>query len=427
MAFLSVAALLGAACSGSEAGDSASTEPPPTDPAATEPAVTDPPDAEPVVSEPAVSEPVGTDASAETTAPEVTAPESTAAAAPAVYDFSAIGPIVDGFVAEEGLNGAGLIVVDRDDGVVHEQYWGEFGTDRVSLIASSSKMISASILWRLDDDGMLDMDAPVADVVEWGVGNPDVTPAQLISNSSGLVGLLPDPTYAPYLCQYIATGTLQQCAEQIFTTAEDDADVIQPDTEFRYGGAQWTVAGAVAEAASGKTWAGLVDEFVTQPCGLESLQYNNHFAQIGVGGFDYPVEFNSDPSTLAATDNPNPEGGAYVTVPDYGQLMLMQLRGGMCGDVEVVSSEAIERMHADRIAEAYDGDAGDATTGYGMGWWVDRDSGRISDNGAYGTVPWLDLDGGFGAYLVVEANTGVGGNLAALLYEPVEAAVLAAR
>ncbi len=425
VAFLAVAALVGTACSSSESTSPAATEPTATestsdatiDPPADPPA-TDPPASEPVVSEFSASGPVETEAPTE--------PEVAAATEPAPYDFSAIGPIVDAFVAEQGLNGAGLIVVDREDGVVHEEYWGEFRADRISLIASSSKMISASVLLRLDDDGVLDIDAPVADVVDWGRGNPEVTPAQLISNSSGLVGLLPDPVYAPYLCQYVATGTLQECAEQIFTTTDDDADVVPPDTEFRYGGAQWTVAGAVAEAASGKTWAELVDEFIATPCGLDSLEYNNHFAQM-TRGFDYPVEFNSDPSTLAATDNPNPEGGAYVTVPDYGQLMLMQLRGGMCGDERVVSSNAIERMHADRIAEAYGGSAGDVTTGYGMGWWVDRDTGRISDNGAYGTAPWLDLDDGFGAYLVVEASTAVGSTLAALLHGPVEAAVLAAR
>ena len=39
-------------------------------------------------------------------------------------------------MAEQGLNGAGLIVVDEEDGVVHEEYWGEFEADRISLIAS---------------------------------------------------------------------------------------------------------------------------------------------------------------------------------------------------------------------------------------------------------------------------------------------------
>ncbi len=418
--FLSAAALIGAGCSASDGGESAatdpaSTDPVSTDPAATEPAVTEPAVTTPLVTEPAATEPVETDPPADTAAPD-----TAASAEPADYDFSAVGPIVEEYVAAQGLNGAGLIVVDRDDGVVHEEYWGEFDADRISLIASSSKMITASILMRLDDDGILDVDAPVADVVEWGAAHPTVTPAQLLSNSSGLPGLFEGFEYESYLCQYVPAGTLQDCAEQIFTTPEDDAAVIPPDTEFQYGGAQWTIAGATAEVASGQTWAELVDELIATPCGLESLGYNNKLA------LEYPVDFNGDPSSLPPTDNPNAEGGAYVNVPDYAQLMLMQLREGMCGDDQIVSSDAIERMHADRIGEVYGGEAGDATNGYGMGWWVDRESGRISDEGAFGTVPWLDLDDGFGAYLVVEATTEIGQNLAAELYEPVEAAVLAA-
>jgi CubicO group peptidase (beta-lactamase class C family) len=61
-----------------------------------------------------------------------------------------------------------LIVVDQEDGVVHEEYWGEFDADRTSLIASSGKMIAAGVLMSLDDQGILDVDAPVADVAMWG-------------------------------------------------------------------------------------------------------------------------------------------------------------------------------------------------------------------------------------------------------------------
>ena len=58
-----------------------------------------------------------------------------------------------------------------------------------------------------------------------------------------------------------------------------------------------------------------------------------------------------------------------------------------------------------------------------MGWWVDRETGRISDGGLYGTVPWLDLEDGYGAYLVVEADSLTGNALADLLYDVVEVAV----
>lgn len=365
-----------------------------------------------------------------TAPPTTTALPATAEPATTVaertYDFSAIDPIVADFVSERGLNGAGLIIVDDVDGVVHEDYWGEFSADRISLVASSSKMVTAGVLLRLQDDGLLDMGAPVADVAPWGVGNPTITPAQLVSNSSGLPGLTEGLTIGPYLCQYGAAGTLQSCVEAIYTTPDDDARVVAPDTEFDYGGAQWQVAGAVAELASQKSWAELIDEIYVQPCELEALGFNNHFSQIGVGGFTYPTEFDGDPATLQPTENPNMEGGMYVTTGDYAKLLLMHLRGGMCGDEAVLSPAALDAMHSDRIAEVYDGDAYSPDTGYGMGWWVDRASGRISDAGAYGSVPWLDLEDGYGAFLVIEADSGTGGELANLLYDVVESAHAAA-
>jgi CubicO group peptidase (beta-lactamase class C family) len=344
---------------------------------------------------------------------------------PIERDFSAIDPIVAQFVADNELNGATLVIVDRDEGVVFHEHWGDFDADRVSLVASSSKMITAGVLMRLHDDGLLDIDAPIADVVEWGDSHPDITPAQLISNSSGLVGLSPNPAFAPYVCQYIWTGTLQACAETILTTDGDDADVVAPDTEFRYGGGQWQVAGAVAEVAADKSWAQLIDEIYVEPCGLEALGFNNHFVQLGGDPFSYPTAFTGDPASLEPTENPNMEGGAYVTSGDYAQLLLMHLRGGLCGETRVLSAEAIDRLHEDRIGPAYGGDGGDADTGYGMGWWVDRPSGRISDGGAYGSVPWLDLGDGYGAYLVIEATSDLGQQLAGELYEPVESAMTA--
>lgn len=354
---------------------------------------------------------------------------ATTDAAPArSYDFSAVSPIVESFIASDGLNGAGLIVVDREDGVVYEDYWGEFSADRISLVASSTKMITAGVLLHLADQGLLDMDAPVADVAEWGAGNPTITPAQLVSSSSGLVGLLPDPAYGPYLCQFLVAGTLQECAATIFTTPDDDVDVAVPDTEFRYGGAQWQIAGATAEVASGKTWAELIDEIYVEPCELETLGYTNHWAQrqIGANGFDYPTMFDADPANLLPTDNPNMEGGAFITTGDYAKLLLMQLRGGMCGDTQVLSQESLDRMHADRIGEVFGGSAREGV-GYGMGWWVEREAERVSDPGAYGAVPWIDLEGGYAGYLVVESDAVTGNILAYQLYDPIDAAITAAR
>jgi CubicO group peptidase (beta-lactamase class C family) len=177
---------------------------------------------------------------------------------------------------------------------------------------------------------------------------------------------------------------------------------------------------------SGKSWAELIDEIYIQPCGVDTLGYNNHWVSLG-GGFEYPVDF--DVSQLTPTNNPHMEGGAYITAPDYAALMLMHLREGECDGGQVLSPEAVATSHADRVGDEWGGNAGsepsDADTGYGMGWWIDRESGRVSDGGAYGSQPWLDLEDGYGVYLAFEAGGSLGGGLAELLFDPIDEAMQA--
>ncbi len=322
--------------------------------------------------------------------------------------FGEVTNAVTSFVDEAQLDGATLIIVEREEGVIYEEYFGAFDAERVSLIASASKMISAGVLLRLQEQQLLDIEAPIEQVVGWEGNNPDITTAQLLSNSSGLVGIAPDLYYAPYACQWESPGTLQACGETIFTTTDDDAAQTEPDTGFRYGGGQWQVAGAVAETVAGESWNELVRKTYAA-CDVPSLGYIS-LGSLLDGSFVYPTAFGGDPTSVAPSDNPNIEGGAYIAAPDYAKLLLMHLRGGVCGDTQVFSQESLDTMHADRVAAAYD-QPGD--TGYGMGWWMDRSTGRISDGGAWGTIPWLDLDDGYGVVLVLEDSGANGQTLRA--------------
>lgn len=358
--------------------------------------------------------------------PEPTAepePEPTAEPAPepSGRDFAPVAGFAEDFLADTGLPGAGLIIVHRDEGVLYQQAFGDFTEDRISMVASSSKMISAGVLLRLQDDGLLDINAPVTDLVDWDVDHPELVPAQLVSNSSGLVGLGPDLFYTPYVCQWLPGETLSGCAETVLTAEGDDDDVLPPDTEFRYGGAQWQVAGGMAEAASGKSWAELIDEIYVEPCGVDTLGYLSLGQVTGEGGAGYPTSFEGDPALHVPSLNPNIEGGAHISVGDYGTLLLMQLRGGECEGGQVLSQSALDTMQTDRII-SYDGNAGE-DTGYGMGWWVDRETGIISDGGAWGAYPWLNLKDGYGAYWVIEDSfetTGaISDDLIALVHQAV--------
>ncbi len=360
---------------------------------------------------------VATVAAPETTVTTTAAPEAETVSPEGSDEpgFDDVTTAIESFVRGNDLDGAGFIVVDRDRGVLYEEYFGQFDADRVSAIASTSKMISAGVLLRAQDDGLLDIGAPIASFAPWASGNPDITTAQLLSNSSGLV---PGNNEQPYPCQADAATDLVSCGEAIMSTDLDDDSVAAPDTEFRYGGGQWQVAGAVAETATGKSWDELINEIYVEPCGVTSLGYAS------AGDLDgdfvtYPTSLIDEAAAGEPSRNPLIEGGAYITVGDYGKLLSMQLNGGMCGDQQVLSQASLDLMHADRIASVYDGDAWDPNLGYGLGWWINRPNGELFNSGTWGAFAWLDEEVGYGAYLIVENDTPslsfVGGTLNPLM------------
>jgi len=331
--------------------------------------------------------------------------------------FDSVDQVVGAFVQSQALNGAAVTIVDRDEGIIHESFHGEFTPDRVVLLASSSKMVAADVLLALQDRGLINLERPLTEFVDWADGNPEITAAQLLSNSSGL---RTEWSFSPYGCQWSLLGTLSDCGVEIMSTPADDDVVRAPDTAFDYGGAQWQVAGAVAEAVSGRSWADLVEESLSEPCGLTSLGFTNPWAALPNGaGNSYPPGFDGDILLLPTTLNPNIEGGGYANSRDYARLLLMHLRGGLCGDTRVLSESAIASAHEDRIARVYDGSAG-ASTGYGLGWWIDRNSGRRSDEGLYGSYPYLDLEDGYGVHILIEKQSWVGSALAEQLFDLVD-------
>ena len=49
-------------------------------------------------------------------------------------------------------------------------------------------------------------------------------------------------------------------------------------------------------------------------------------------------------------------------------------------------------------------------SGYGLGLWIIRDEpGVVSDGGAYGAMPWLDVERGYGVMIILEADSSYGG------------------
>ena len=319
------------------------------------------------------------------------------------YDFSAVDARMQQFLNESGVyDGISYTLVDAEQGTVHEAAFGDHTTDIVVLLASASKMPAVSLLMALDDDESLDfdIDAAIETYLPWEGVYGDRTTQQLLSNTSGIPGLvsfaLGGPT-GPHSCAVDPDTQLELCAETIYTT--ELAGTVPPDTRFDYGGAQWQLAGGLAEQVSNSSWRQAFDNYIVEPCGMTVMQFGNlplNWQSLAVD----TSTWTGNPDSLTGLDNPLIEGGAISNLQDYARLLLLHLRGGECGGVRVLSEESVAYMQVDRSGDL-PGNFTDFT--YGMGWWISQSlPGVIMDPGLFGSVGWIDTQRKIGGFVAID-------------------------
>ncbi len=307
------------------------------------------------------------------------------------YDFSAVDVAMQQFLdGSTVFDGISYTLVDREAGSVHEAAFGDHTTDIVVMLASTSKVPSVTLLMALNDDEALDYDvtAPIGNYLPWDGVYGDRTTEQLVSNTSGIPGLGGIGVYGPHLCQFTADVELETCAEVLYTVEVEGT--VAPGTKFDYGGTQWQLSGAVAQQVTNSTWNQLFDAYIGEPCDLEVFTYGNPWSDL--------ASFNGSPDSLIGRQNAHVEGGAISNMQDYGKLLLLHLRDGVCGDTQVLSAQSLAFMRENR--------GGDLGTDYGMGWWINPGDAQKStiyyDPGAFGAISWLDLERGIGGYVGID-------------------------
>ena len=266
-------------------------------------------------------------------------------------DFSAADAWLEQFVeAQELFPGGSMVIVDKNQGVIHKSAFGNQTEDSVVLLASTSKVPTVTLLMALDEDDAnidFDMQEPIVNYLPWlGVWDPAITTEHLVSNRSGIPGLryvfTNQADYIPHFCQFIPTGNLSSCAETLFTTPLPTLPSTPANTAFNYGGSQWQIAGGVAETVGGGTWSQLWHQYIAEPCAIEVARYGNNLSN--------PASWTGDPDSLVGLENPSLEGGLMSNLDDYAKLISMHLNDGACGDRRVLSPEAIAFIRETRTS-----------------------------------------------------------------------------
>lgn len=277
-------------------------------------------------------------------------------------EFMMVRQIAERTVRDLGLPG-GALLLRQDGATVCEAYFGMYDRRTAAPLVSAVKWLSAATILTLVDDGTLSLDSRVSEYLPYFTGDKaGITLRQLLSHTSGI------PPY--HECMFLSELSLDQCVRRI---AETDL-LAPPGAEFNYSGAGFSVAGRVAEVASGQSWAELFETRIADPLHLTTINYGD-------------------------TQNPMlSEGYALSSLNDYGTFLQMILDGGTYDGRQVLSAEAIAEMRRDQRMGAAVADSPRGPVPYGLGVWLDRlsdpagEAGQISCPGGGGFVPWVDFD-----------------------------------
>lgn len=290
-----------------------------------------------------------------------------------------------------GLPGASLLVVQHGE-LVEQEAWLDYTVDTAVPIASASKWLTAAMIMTLVDEGVLDLDAPLATYAPEARGQVGtITTRQLLSFTSGLTADERVP------CAEDSATTLQECARQFVARGV----VHPPGDSFRYGAQHMQVAGAVAEIVTGQSFVDLVEERITGPLDMTATGFFQVGSRTGNEGVDHP----------------SPAATGYSTLGDYGRFLEMIVHDGVAPDgTRILSSEAIVEMQRNQIEGAKYETASAfrvaAEAPYGLGEWLDWTDERgdalvLSSDGAFGFRPWVDkVNDLFGVYLVFDQGSG---------------------
>lgn len=275
------------------------------------------------------------------------------------------------------------LLLRTDDGRAFAYERGMSTATTVYESASTSKWVTAQVILRLVDEGILSLDdTPQQYLPYWtsDEGSPlsSLTLGTLLTFTSGLEQ---EP-----LCINLAVAQFSNCVEQVYT--DNLANPVAPVTEFHYGSAHMQVAGAMAVAASGEAdWAGVFAAFQAATGLFEDASYD-----------------------LPSAGNPRLAGGMHWTAEAYLAFLEAVYEG------DILSSELREALPSDPIAgleiSASPADAAGLAWRYAFGHWIEcagedcAAQQRVSSPGAYGAYPFIDRSMGLYGILARQGALG---------------------
>lgn len=291
--------------------------------------------------------------------------------------------VLDRARAKAGVKGAQAAVI-HDGEVVWSgssgHAWGSRSVARDTLfpLASLTKLVTATLVVKLADEGRLRIDEPVA---RWLPGLPNarrVTVRMLLNHTSGLAHY--DDGEHEAITEAMEDPRHRWTREEVLA-AVDEA-ISAPGARYDYNNSNYVALGGVIEEASGEGVAAVFDRVLRGPLGLRDCTFTRRpsDARRMAHGHDGEGDDTFPEDGSVPTDVWGPiwtDGGLACTAADAG-LILDAVFGG-----RIVSKRNLDRM----VRFGKDGYGLGVTDGSedGTTWW-----GHEGTYGGFESHAWYD-------------------------------------
>jgi CubicO group peptidase (beta-lactamase class C family) len=319
----------------------------------------------------------------ETTAPDTTPPDTTPpdTTAPDTATEDTLDPELTAhwqrrlaeLVAEHGVGASlgilrnGKLAAEVAAGWAHSGAKIEATTDTVFQIGSISKAWTTTVAMALVDEGLLNLDSPVVDVLpELKLADAEVagkvTVRHLMTHTSGIDGDF-----------FADTGRGDDNLEKYVALLSDVAMNHPLGATMSYSNAGFILLGRVIEHVTGKQWDELMRERLFRPLGLkqtgtlpeEALLHRAAIGHVGEPPVPAPV--------WGLMRSAGPAGLIHSTPREVLAFAKLHLAGGVTEDgTRVLSAESVAAMQTPQVPVP---DKWILATHWGLGWFVDDWSG----------------------------------------------------
>lgn len=331
---------------------------------------------------------------------------------------------------------AGLsMVIIHNDQVVYANGFGladgpkdiKATPETIYMWWSMTKMVTATAIMQLYDQGLIDLDVPVSDYLEYIPAEQSITVRQLLNHSAGL----PTPD-ADFFVEINLDGEPILDFDNIAKTycKEFTKTSFEPGTSAAYSNKHYMLLGQIVAEVSNQPYIEYVKEKILTPLGMDNTDFAYSSEDMITDAAASAVPADDTEKFVSALDNYRglgdgadfirkvdgqytwikrlnctaASGGLIGPATDVIRFVQMHLNGGKVDGAQILSRESVTLMQEMQLSTE------GAPLGFGLGWFIEEEGEhpyiKHGGNGWFlgATMMRLYPDEGLG--IVIMSNTG---------------------